>query len=85
MHANAELTDAVREIMASTFDLDEGEIPDDVSQETLSRWTSLYHVTLLLALEERFGTSFSMDEMPEMTSLPKIVSILEQHGVESSL
>lgn len=81
MQARTELVDQTREVMASIFGMDESDLPDDVSQKTCSRWDSLHHMTLLLALEDQFGTSFSMDEMPEMTSLPKIVSVLEQHGV----
>jgi len=73
-----ELTDEVRGVMASTFGMDERELPDDVSQSTLSRWSSLYHVTLLIALEEHFGTSFSMDDMPRMTSLHEIVAVLQR-------
>lgn len=80
MQTDTELTEEVREIMASTFGMDPSELPDDVSQSTCSRWSSLYHMTLLLALEDRFGVSFSMDEMPEMTSLPKIVAVLKRHG-----
>lgn len=85
MNGSSELTDEVRELMANTFGVDESELPDDVSQETLHRWTSLYHMTLLLALEERFSINFSMEEMPEMTSLPKIVATLERYGVEAGL
>jgi acyl carrier protein len=77
---DAELVDEIREVMASTFGMDESELSDDVSQETCDRWSSLYHITLIIALEERFNTTFSMDEMPEMTSLPKIRAILEAHG-----
>lgn len=77
----AELTDTVREIMADTFGVDEAELPGDVSQQTYARWSSLYHMTLIIALEEHFSTAFSMEEMPEMTSVSKIVSVLEQHGV----
>lgn len=73
-----DLTDQVREIMATTFGVDESELQGNVTQQTLSVWTSLAHVMLLLALEEHFGTSFSMEEMPEMVSVDKISSVLEE-------
>jgi acyl carrier protein len=81
MQTRTDVLDQTREVMASIFGMDESDLPDDVSQKTCSRWDSLYHMTLLLALEDHFGTTFAMDEMPEMTSLPKIVEVLEQHGV----
>lgn len=81
MDGDAELVDQVREVMASTFGVDELDLPDDVAQETFSRWTSLYQMTLLLALEDQFGVTFEMDEMLGMTSLPRIVTVLLRHNV----
>lgn len=80
MNGHTDLVDDVRGVMASTFGVDERELPEDVSHDNYDRWTSLYHVTLMLALEDEFNTSFSMDEMPEMTSLSKIVAVLREHG-----
>ena len=81
MQSDTPLFEEVREIMAGTFGMDESELTEDVSQETCRQWSSLDHLTLLLALEERFGTSFTMDEMQEMKSLPRIVSVLKGYGV----
>jgi acyl carrier protein len=71
----------VRDVMAEVFDVDEADIPDDASPENFPKWTSLEHLTLLVALEARFGTSFSINEMGSMTSLPQIVAVLGQHKV----
>jgi acyl carrier protein len=73
------LTDQVRRVMAAVFAVDESDIPDDMSQQTHARWDSLYHLTLILALEDQFETAFSVDEMPNMTSLAAIVAIVERH------
>ena len=78
---DAALIEEVREIMATTFGLDASELPDDVSQETCDRWSSLDHMTLLVGLEEHFGLSFTMDEMTDMTSVPRIVRVLQGRGV----
>ena len=78
---SVELATRVRELMASTFAMDATELADDVSQDTCARWTSLYHMTLLVVLEDEFGVNFTMDEMTAMTSLPKIVSTLQNHSV----
>jgi acetyltransferase-like isoleucine patch superfamily enzyme/acyl carrier protein len=81
MITNLELIEQVREIMANTFGVDESDLPEDVSQETFERWTSLYHMTLLMALEEHFGVNLSMQEMTSMTNLAKIVNVLNQHRI----
>jgi acyl carrier protein len=70
------LTGQVREIMAATFGIDESELPDSPSQATVARWTSLAHMVLLVALEEQFAITLSMDEMTSMTSLDSILEVL---------
>jgi acyl carrier protein len=78
-----ELVVRLRELMATTFLVDDSEISDDASQETVAAWTSLYHMMLLVVLEEQFEISFSTEEMTEMTSLPRIVTVLKAHGVSA--
>lgn len=73
-----QLREQVRQIMADTFGIDESDLPDDPSQSTIARWTSLIHMVLLVALEEHFGLSFSMDEMTCMTSLSRIIKAVQQ-------
>jgi acyl carrier protein len=80
MSRNSALIEQVREIMAATFGLDEGDLPDDVSQQTCRRWSSLQHMTLMVALEEQFNVRLAMAEMAEMKSLPVIVATLEKHS-----
>jgi len=70
------LTGQVREILAETFGIDESELPDSPSQATFARWSSLLHMVLLVALEEHFSVTFSMDEMTSMTSLDRILEVL---------
>jgi acyl carrier protein len=72
------LAGQVRQIMADTFSADEAELPADVSQATFARWTSILHMVLLVALEEHFGLTFSMDEMTSMASLGQIVDVLQR-------
>ncbi|MGI9146794.1 MAG: acyl carrier protein [Chloroflexota bacterium] len=70
------LSGQVRELMADTFSVDESELPENPSQATFARWTSVLHMVLLVALEDQFGLTFSMDEMTTMTSLDRILAVL---------
>jgi acyl carrier protein len=72
------LTEQVREIMADTFGVDQSDLPENPSQATFARWTSILHMVLLVAFEEHFGLTLSMDEMTSMTSLERIIEILKQ-------
>ena len=85
MYDKTALAQNVRQVMADVFDVDESELPEDVSPETCSQWTSLEHLTLIVALETRFGTTFSITEMGSMTSLDQIVAVLSQHGVVAAV
>jgi acyl carrier protein len=77
------LGERVREVIATTLLMEVDELPEDASQQTCEKWTSLYHMMLLVVLEEQFGVTFSMDEMTSMTSVPAIVEALRCHGVTS--
>lgn len=68
--------DRLREIVAIIFEMDECDIPDSLSQGMTSKWSSLNHLALLVALEEEFGLQFSLQEMSSLTSLPQIMSVL---------
>jgi acyl carrier protein len=85
MHDKTALERNVRQVMADVFNVDESELPDDVSPDSFSQWTSLEHLTLLLALEARFGTTFSINEMGSMTSLDQIVAVLSHHGAAAAV
>jgi acyl carrier protein len=76
MQVNAPLETQVRSVIAEVLDLDEDELPEDASQETMPRWSSLTHLVLVLSLEERFEVAFSMEEMLTMTSAERILDIL---------
>ena len=78
---NSLLHDQVRETIANTFLVDVSELPDEINQTTCGQWTSLYHMMLLVALEEQFDVTLSTAEMIIMTSLDAIVAVLDQHGV----
>ena len=80
---DVELIDQVREVLATTLGMDVSELRDDVSQANCSRWTSLYHMVLLVALEEHFECTFSMDEMTSMTSLERIMDVLQRQAVKT--
>jgi acyl carrier protein len=72
-----QLTNEVRAVMAETFGVDQQDLPIDISQETYAPWTSLLQMVLLVALEEQFDITFTMDEMTSMTSLERIIAVLQ--------
>ena len=75
------LNDEIREIIATTLALDEHAVAPDLTQNNCARWTSLNHMLLMVALEERFSVTLSMNEMLSMVSVPRIVEVLRGHAM----
>jgi acyl carrier protein len=73
---------ALRQLMADVFGLTAGAITDDASIDTIEAWDSLKHLNLVLALEERFGVSFTEQETVEILNYELIRTVLAEHGVE---
>lgn len=62
--------------MSQVFRVDENQIGDDASPQTIGTWNSLAHINLVVALEEEFGVQFQDQEIVQMTSLKEILSRL---------
>ena len=77
---HTDLEERVRDTIAATFGIDVRDLPGQVNQSSMPEWSSMNHLMLLAALEEQFGTRFTMREMATATSLDAIVDVLERHG-----
>jgi len=67
----------LRDIMALTFDLPPAAITADTAQDTCPTWDSLAHLNLMLAIEDAFGVTLTVEEMAELTSVAAILRRLE--------
>jgi len=68
------------EVFSAVFGVDK--IDDFISVTTLEEWDSLSHITLILALEEKFNISFSLDEAIEIISVAEIKRVLISKGIQ---
>ena len=67
----------VTTILADILDLDPATINDDTAMENVGSWDSLNHINVALALEERFGVIFDVEEIELMISFYQIVQTVE--------
>ncbi len=51
-------------------------ISENDSAQTVESWDSVRHLSLILALEERFGVIFEADQIPELISVRAIEAAL---------
>lgn len=70
------MRDQVVSLMASVFGVDRSEISVGVVYGKFSKWDSLRHMTLVVALEEEFDVTFDDEEISDMLSLDLVVDIL---------
>ncbi|NQY90751.1 MAG: acyl carrier protein [Deltaproteobacteria bacterium] len=70
----------VREIMSGLFAIDESDIDENSSLETVENWDSLQHVNLIMALEEEFGVQVDVDDALEMVSYPEVVATMLRYS-----
>ncbi len=62
----------IKNIMSVVFEVDEDQINDDSSPDTIVSWDSLKNINLVVALEEEFNIGFEDEEIIEMTNYKRI-------------
>lgn len=80
--AQAVMEQKLKSVMARVFGVDEAEITEDASPDTIEKWDSLRHMNLVLALEEEFGIEFTDNQVVEILSYKLIKLVLHEHGIE---
>lgn len=72
---------ALREVFADVLRVDAASIDANSSTKTTRNWDSLRHVELVVAIEERFGVSFSAAEVFALTSVQGFCDVLAKKNV----
>lgn len=67
----------VQSIAADLFAVPVETLTGESSPETVEIWDSTQHLTLVLALEERFGFQLSPEEIEQMHTLGDVVRVIE--------
>jgi acyl carrier protein len=67
---------AVRETVALVLGLDPAAVDERTSPQTEPRWDSMRHLDLVLALEDRLGVRFTIDELATLRSVGAIEAVV---------
>lgn len=73
------LQEQVREVIAEVLGMTPNELADDAGVDTVAAWTSLQHLSIIAAIEERFGIQMEMDEMGTATTLTRLTDVVSRH------
>jgi acyl carrier protein len=72
------MKDEIIQIIAATFSVQEKEINNDVSANDLEHWNSLNHFNLVVALEEKYKITFSLDDVVSLVNVQNIIDTVEK-------
>jgi acyl carrier protein len=73
------MEDQIKSILASVLNIDPSSINENSSSKTLEKWDSLYHMNIIIAVEEAFGITFEDEEIPGLTSFKGLATAIEKH------
>jgi acyl carrier protein len=75
---NSGILQDVRRIVADVLHLDPATVSAASSRDTISKWDSMGHVNVVLALEQHFDLQFLPEEMMQMLNVELIGLLIEE-------
>ena len=66
------------EVIAQTLSIPVENISIDSSSDNTAKWDSLAHMNLIFAIEDSFGIQISDDDLPNSTSVRKLIEIIQK-------
>ena len=73
-----EVFEKLQEIFIDLLDDETFELTDDTSMDTVSDWDSLFHITLIAAIEDEFKVKFATDAIPKAKNVDIIIELIMQ-------
>jgi acyl carrier protein len=73
----------VTEIVADIFEIDETEVTDGLTPDTVELWDSLCQLRLVTAIEGDLEINLSMDEIESIDTVGRLKELVAEH-VKSS-
>ena len=69
---------ALKQIVADVLEVEPDAIGLDFSMDTVEKWDSLRHMTLVLSIEDGLGITIPDEEAANITSWPMIRLVVEE-------
>lgn len=72
----------LRKIFAETLGIDESQVTDELTYNSIPEWDSVAHMALVAEIDDQFDTMLDTDDVLDMSSFAKAKEILAKYGVE---
>lgn len=76
--AREELLEAVAEILQDIFDDDTLEVTESTCSDDVEDWDSLEQINILVAIQDRFGIQFSLDDVSDLKDVGDTLDLIER-------
>jgi acyl carrier protein len=74
----------LRKVFATVFEVEEEEITDESSPETVVLWDSLRHLSMITEIEAAFHMRLTMKEIRSMVTFARIKEVVGGYGKEAA-
>jgi acyl carrier protein len=68
----------LKKIFTTVFGLHEDQFSSRLQMGDIAAWDSVGHLNLVFAIESAFNVKFELEQIPDMTSVSKILEALER-------
>lgn len=73
--------DCLFEVFANALDIPLAQVSDDLKYNSIPKWDSISHMSLVVALEDKFQVMLDTDDIIDMSSVGKAKEILAKYDV----
>lgn len=71
-----EVFEKLNEVFRDVFDDESIEVVDSTTAEDIEDWDSLEHINLIVAIENKFGIKFKMNEVTGLKNVGEMVDVI---------
>lgn len=68
----------LNEVFREVFDDDQLFVSKNTTSDDIDDWDSLEHINLIVAVEEKFGITFGMNEVTGMKNVGEMAELIKQ-------
>jgi len=73
---------SLRDLFADTLEIDPEQVTPELDGESTENWDSFRHLQLILAIEGEYGVQFDPQQIPDLTTVAKVLAALESKGAK---
>ena len=73
-----------KKVFTESLSIDHNKLKEDIKYNEIPEWDSIGHMTLVSAIEEKFGITFETDDIIDFSSFLEGIKILKKYNVDIS-